>query len=125
MVPRDELRGVEAVVRLPEELERCDAVVRQRSPAERHVQVLSREALPQTRAERRRVVSAGVCQQRELVTTDPRELVVRAETAPESIGQASELVVARRVAVGVVHRLEAVHVAEQQDEGLALGAPAC
>src|SRR5205807_794264 len=114
----DELGRVETVVRLAEELERADAVVRQRGPAEGHVQLFGRERRAQLRAQFGGLAHARSGEDRELVAADARQLVAGADRLPESVGETSQLDVPGGVAVRVVDLLEVVHVAQKQNERL-------
>ena len=53
---------------------------------------------------------------RELVATDPEEMVLIAEDLAHRAGESLDHRVARRVPVGVVHSLEVVEVDHQQDD---------
>src|SRR6185312_1451563 len=89
VVARNELRGVEPVVRLAEELQRRDAVLGQSGPAEGHVQVLRRQPLAELRAEALRIRQSGLGEEGELVAADPRKLVVVRDDGAECIREAA------------------------------------
>jgi undecaprenyl-phosphate 4-deoxy-4-formamido-L-arabinose transferase len=116
VVAGDELRRVEPVVGLAEELERPRAVFRQRRPAERHLQIVVCEAVTEQPAKLGGLVDSAVDENRELVAADAGQLVVGAEGARQRLRDAAQLEVPGGVPVRVVDELEVVHVAEQEQE---------
>jgi len=75
VVPLNELRGVEAVVGLAEQLHRAEPVFRPGGPAKGHLQILRFEVGTELRAEFRGACQSSFDEDRELVTADARQLV--------------------------------------------------
>ena len=80
------------------------------------MQVFVCEAVTEQPAELGGLADPAVEEDRELVAADTRQLVVGAERARQRLGDPAQLEVPGGVPVRVVHQLEVVHVAEQEQE---------